>query len=128
MISLQIWLEGMKSCQLYMFQLLTLFLLAQSEKDNNEFKAQLEELISKYEHLHEKLVDSHSHSCTCAQAKLRVRLVEVRILVEMFQIQILSENIYIIEPGLLSEIIWVVCQNMVPQMSCILKKYKQKYG
>jgi len=42
--------------------------IAQSEKDNNEFKAQLEELISKYEMLwvdhaelmrsHEKLVDS----------------------------------------------------------------------
>ena len=43
--------------------------VARSEKDNNEFKAQLEELISKYEMLwvdhaelmrsREKLVDSH---------------------------------------------------------------------
>ena len=51
---LQIWLKGIRNEKLSIeYVLATNFLstVAQSEKDNNEFKAQLEELISKYEML-----------------------------------------------------------------------------
>ena len=48
---LQIWLKGIRNEKLsieYVLAANFLSTVARSEKDNNEFKAQLEELISKY--------------------------------------------------------------------------------